>query len=237
MNISIRRAAGPLLAALLLACLAVAGLRPSLAAEPQAGKKFVYIPVVSHGLPPVVPGYWNGGANQFYVTPDGANVNKFAVRIKVAGCGSYKITRTKMAPISNKKFSFVNYYFSGAGTFTTPKSATGTDRLYRLYIAGCGYVSGGPWTWNVTWQNSSQPASAALAAEQSLAFEAAEVVAAEGAQPAAEGDAEYTVELLAPAEPAAPAAEPASAPSDAPAPKTQPARERAGDEQTVEPAQ
>jgi hypothetical protein len=236
MNISIRRAAGPLLAALVLACLAVAGLRPSLAAEPQASKKFVYIPVVSHGLPPVVPGYWNGGANQFYVTSDGANVNKFAVRIKVTGCGTYKITRTKMAPISDKKFSFVNYYFSGAGTFTTPKSATGTNRLYQLYIAGCGYVSGGPWTWNVTWQDSSQPASAALAAEQSLAFEAAEVVAAVGTQLVAE-DAEYTVELIAPAEPAAPAAAPAGAPSDAPAPETQPARERAGDEQTVELAQ
>jgi hypothetical protein len=236
MHISIRRAAGPLLAALVLVCLTLIGLRPSQAAEAQAAKKFIYMPIVSHGLPPVVSGYWKGGANQFYVTPDGANVNKFAVRINVVGCGAYKVTRTRMVPISNKKFEFINYYFSGAGTFTTPKSATGTDRLYQLYIPGCGYVSGGPWTWNVTWQNSSQP-TAALGADQDLAFETAEIVAAEAAQPTAAGEAEYTIELIAPAKPAAPASAPASAPSDAPASETHQPQGQPGDEQSVEPAQ
>jgi hypothetical protein len=233
MNISIRRAAGPLLVALVLAYLALVGLRPSLAAEPQAGKKFIYVPIVSHGLPPIVSGYWKGGANQFYVTPDGTKVNKFAVRINVSGCGSYKITLTSMVPISNKRFSFASFSFQGSGTFTAPKTATGTNRLYLVYIAGCGYVSGGPWTWNVTWQDGSQPA-AALAAEQDLTFEAAEVVAAEGLLPAAEGDAEYTVELLAPA---AQAAAPAAELSSVPVPEAQPRQPGAGDEQTVEPAQ
>jgi hypothetical protein len=234
MNISIRRAAGSLLVALVLACLTVTGLQPSLAAEPQAAKRYIYLPAISHGVQSIATGYWKGGANQFYVTPDGTKVNKFAVRISVTGCGTYKITRTSMVPISNKKFSFVNYYFSGSGTFTSPTSATGTDRLYQLYIFGCGYVSGGPWTWNVTWQDGSQPATAALGAEQDLAFETAEVVAPEGAQPAAQGDAEYTIEMIAPA---APAAAPAIAPRDALAPEPQQSQERGGEEQTVEPVQ
>ena len=230
MNISIRRAAGPLMVALVLVCLAAAGLQPSLAAEPQAAKRFIYLPAISTARQSIATGYWKGGANQFYVTPDGTKVNKFAVRINVAGCGSYKVTRISMVPISNKKFSFVNYYFSGSGTFTSPTTATGTDRLYQLYIPGCGYVSGGPWTWNVAWQDSSQPATAALGVEQDAAFETAEIVTPEGAQPAAQGDAEYTVEMIAPAAPVA-------APALAPAPAAPQPQEHAGEEQTVELAQ
>jgi hypothetical protein len=242
MNISIRRAVGSLLATLVLACLAVAGLQPSLAAEPQAAKRFIYLPAISHGIQSTVPGYWKGGANQFYVTPDASKVNRFSVRINVAGCGSYKITRTSMVPISNKRFSFINFYFSGSGAFTSPTSATGTDRLYHLHIPGCGYISGGPWTWNVTWQDSSQAAAAAaLGAEQELTFETAEVVEAVGTQPAEQGDAEYTVEPIAPIAPAAaPQDAPAAAPHDAPAPEEpqlQRSQQPGGEEQTVEPAQ
>lgn len=237
MNISIRRTAVPLLAALVLACLALAGLQPSLAAEPQATTKSIYVPIVSHGLPPVVPGYWKGGANQFYVTPDGTKVNKFAIRINVAGCGSYKVTRSSMVPISNKQFAFASYSFKGSGTFTSPKTASGTNRLYLLYIPGCGYISGGPWAWSATWQNSSQPTTAALGADQDLDFETAEVVAAGAAQPAAEGEADYTVELIAPAKPAAPAAAPASVSTDVPAPQVQQPESQASDEQIIEPAE
>ena len=247
MNISIRRAVGSLLATLVLACLAVAGLQPSLAAEPQAAKRFVYLPAISHGIESVVPGYWKGGANQFYVTPDGSKINKFSIRINVAGCGSYKITRTSMVPISNKRFSFINFYFSGSGTFTSPTSATGTNRLYHLYIPGCGYVSGGPWTWNVTWQDSSQPAAAALGAEQELTFETAEVMEAAAGQPAEQGDAEYTVEQIGPSAPAAaPQDAPAAAPHDAPVSgeqqlqqpeQLQLPQQPGGEEQTVEPAE
>jgi RHS repeat-associated protein len=38
-----------------------------------------------------------------------------------------------------------------------PASASGTDGLERFNIPGCGPVSGGPWSWSATWQNSSQP--------------------------------------------------------------------------------
>ena len=64
-------------------------------------------------MPSIAPGYWKGGANQFYVTPDSANLKKFSVRINVAGCG---------------------------------------------------YVSGGPWTWNVTWLDQAGGAAQARAA-------------------------------------------------------------------------
>jgi hypothetical protein len=227
---SICRAAAPVFAAFMLACFA-AGLRPGRAAEPQATKKFVYMPIVLRELAPVAPGYWKGGANQFYVTPDSSKVNKFAVRINVTGCGSYKVTRTSMVPIGDKKFEFINYYFSGSGTFTAPKTASGTDRLNQLYIAGCGYVSGGPWAWSATWQDNSQPGVAA-SSNEGMVFVTAEVVANQAARPA-EGDAEYIVEQIAPAESAPAVAAPATIPTT----ETRQHQAEIGDDRLVEPAQ
>jgi len=103
------------------------------------------------------PGFWESQTgDEFYVSPDRANVLNFAIYVSVSGCGTYKITRLTPAPISNNSFSFSGTFYA-SGTFDTSTSAHGTDGLSNHYIFGCGYVSGGPWNWTATWQNSSQP--------------------------------------------------------------------------------
>ena len=101
-------------------------------------------------------GFWLGSAEEFYVTANHANVDNFAIYINVAGCGSYKITHTPLVSISSGHFSFTGT-FSASGTFDSATSAHGTEQLSSFVISGCGTVSGGPWSWTATWQNSSQP--------------------------------------------------------------------------------
>jgi hypothetical protein len=190
---------GPFRLTVLVLALMVAGTfsttTPTRAGTPN---KFVYLPLIQRGsAPAATPGLWKGPANQFYVAPDSAAVKKFAVYVNVIGCGTYKITRSSPVPINNKRFEFINYYFSGSGTFTSPTTANGSNRIYRVYIPGCGYVSGGPWAWSATWRNSSQPTSAAAEDGAShINFVTAAVDVPDGAAPAMGADDSYSVEPI-----------------------------------------
>ena len=120
---------------------------------------YVYLPIVlkNYPLSGPTPGFWKGGANEFYVTTDRAYVDNFAVYVHVLGCGYFKITHTPLEPIVNNQFSFSGPFYA-SGTFHSETTASGTDGLDNLYIPACGgWVSGGPWSWSATWQNPSQP--------------------------------------------------------------------------------
>jgi len=105
------------------------------------------------------PGFWEStSGDEFYVTPDQANVDNFAIDIVVTGCGSYKITHLIAEPIVGNQFSFSGPFYA-SGTFDSTTSAHGTDGLTSFDIVNCGTVTDGPWDWTATWQNSSQPAS------------------------------------------------------------------------------
>jgi hypothetical protein len=93
------------------------------------------------------------------VTADRAYVDDFAIYISIEGCGNYKITRTTTAPIAGNAFSFTGTFYAN-GTFTSSTTCTGSAGLDRFYIAGCGYVSGGPVSYSANWQH-------ALAADES----------------------------------------------------------------------
>jgi hypothetical protein len=106
--------------------------------------------------PPVsgpTPGFWASTYEEFYVTADRAYVDDFATYISVSGCGSYKITHTTPEPISSNQFSFSGSFYAN-GTFSDATHCSGQNGLDNFYIAGCGYVSGGPWSYNATWQSS-----------------------------------------------------------------------------------
>lgn len=122
----------------------------------------LYLPLVLRSPPPTptgpTPGFWESvTGDEFYVTPDQANVDNFAIYLTVTGCGNYKITHTPVEPIAGNQFSFSGSFYA-SGTFDSTTSAHGTDGLSSFYIAGCGTVNGGPWNWTATWTNSSQPA-------------------------------------------------------------------------------
>ena len=101
-------------------------------------------------------GYWRGYGNDFYVTPTRTSVDDFSIYISVTGCGNYKISYTNLTPIVNGKFKFTGAYYA-SGTFSSPTSASGMLGLSYFYIPGCGYVSGGPYSWSATWRSSAQP--------------------------------------------------------------------------------
>jgi hypothetical protein len=101
-------------------------------------------------------GFWQSTYDEFYVTPDQAYVDDFATYISVEGCGNYKITHTLPEPIVDNQFSFTGTFYAN-GTFNTTTTAQGTDGLTNFNIPGCGTVTGGPWPWSATWQDSSQP--------------------------------------------------------------------------------
>jgi hypothetical protein len=103
------------------------------------------------------PGFWESTTgDEFYVTTDRAYVDDFAIYISVSGCGNYKITHNPQEPISSNHFSFTGSFYAN-GTFSDPTHCSGQDGLNSFYIPGCGYITGGPWSWNATWKNSSQP--------------------------------------------------------------------------------
>jgi hypothetical protein len=123
----------------------------------------VYLPIIfksSSGSTPSspTPGFWRSGTgDEFYVTTNGAYVDNFAIYVNVSGCGSYKITHmSPEEPISNNHFAFTGPFYA-SGTFNSATAASGIDGLNNFNLVGCGVVSGGPWSWNATWQNSSQP--------------------------------------------------------------------------------
>lgn len=101
-------------------------------------------------------GFWESATgDEFYVTPDQANVDDFAIYLDVTGCGIYKITHLPVEPIVGNQFSFSGSFYA-SGTFDSTTSAHGTDGLSSLSILDCGIVSGS-WSWTATWKNSSQP--------------------------------------------------------------------------------
>ena len=101
-------------------------------------------------------GYWKGYAYDFYVAPSRTSVNKFSIYIYVNGCGNYKITNNNLVPVVNGKFRFTGTYYA-SGTFSSQTGASGMLGLKYFYIPGCGYVSGGPYSWSATWRSSAQP--------------------------------------------------------------------------------
>jgi Zn-dependent metalloprotease len=103
----------------------------------------------------VKAGYWNGTGADFYVTPTHATINKFAARIRVNGCGSWKITYNRLMPIGNYHFSFNVSNFFGSGTFSSVSRAAGKVGFNHFPIPGCGYISG-LLHWTDSWMNSSQ---------------------------------------------------------------------------------
>jgi len=122
----------------------------------------LYLPLVLRSPPPTptgpTAGFWESTTgDEFYVTPDQANVDNFAIYINVTGCGIYKITHLPVEPIVGNQFSFSGSFYA-SGTFDSATSAHGTDGLNSFFIAGCGTVKGGPWNWTATWTDSSQPA-------------------------------------------------------------------------------
>ena len=120
----------------------------------------IYLPLMMNGAalaPGLTPGFWASTAGEeFYVTTDGADVDDFAIYISVFGCGNYKITHTPLEPITNNQFSYSGSFYA-SGTFNSATAANGSDGLNSFYIPGCGYITGGPWLWNATWQTSAQP--------------------------------------------------------------------------------
>jgi hypothetical protein len=124
----------------------------------------IYLPVIFKGTPAPpppsgpTPGFWRTDSQgvEFYVTTDRASVDNFAAYITVSGCGDYKITRTPLEPISNDQFSFSGSFYA-SGAFSSETAASGTTGLDSFFISGCGFVSGGPWSWDATWRSSGQP--------------------------------------------------------------------------------
>jgi hypothetical protein len=122
----------------------------------------IYLPLIikngtSTPQPPPsgpTPGFWRTDSQgvEFYVTPDRASVANFAAYITVSGCGDYKITRTPLEPISNDQFSFSGSFYA-SGAFSSETAASGTTGLDSFFISGCGFVSGGPWSWDATWRS------------------------------------------------------------------------------------
>jgi len=123
----------------------------------------VYLPVVLNNYgstqddPGPTPGYWEADYEEFYVTPDGGSVDRFASYIYVDGCGNYKITHISPVPaIVSNQFSYSgSFYFSG--TFDSPLTASGIDGFINFDLSGCGTINGGPWSWDADWIDSSQP--------------------------------------------------------------------------------
>ena len=101
-------------------------------------------------------GFWRGSGLEFYVTPDQAKVDNFAIYIYVDGCGNYKITHSPFASIVKNHFSFTGSFYA-SGTFSSTTRASGQSGLNHYYIAGCGYISGGPFSWSAIWKNNTQP--------------------------------------------------------------------------------
>ncbi|HBY09361.1 MAG TPA: hypothetical protein DEH22_16865, partial [Chloroflexi bacterium] len=122
----------------------------------------IYLPLILRQIPPPAgptAGLWEGFGMEFYVTPDRANVDNFAIWVDVPSCGvTLKITRTSpLNPITNDQFAFTGSYYA-SGTFNSATTASGLTGLYNYLSSYCGmYLTGGPWAWDATWSNSSQP--------------------------------------------------------------------------------
>lgn len=85
------------------------------------------------------------------MTADQQYVDNFTILISVSGCGSYQITHVPLEPIVNYAFSFTGTYYA-SGTFVNTTTLNGVTGLNNFYIPGCGYVSGGPWSFTALWR-------------------------------------------------------------------------------------
>ena len=104
-------------------------------------------------------GFWSGPGVAFYVTGNENLVEQFSIGITVPACGkSYTITHNVAVSISSRQFSFGGSFYA-SGYFSSTTYAYGTTGLNRLYISGCGYVSGGPFSWSASWVSADQRAS------------------------------------------------------------------------------
>jgi hypothetical protein len=101
-------------------------------------------------------GHWTGTGLDFYVAPNRASVDDFSIYISVSGCGSYKVTHASLIPILNGKFKFTGPFHAN-GTFSSTTGVHGLLGLNSYYIPGCGYVSGGPYSWSAAWASTGQP--------------------------------------------------------------------------------
>jgi hypothetical protein len=95
-------------------------------------------------------------------------VDDFAIYVNVTGCGTYKITHTPTEPIVGNSFSFSGSFYAN-GTFTSATSANGTTGLNHFYISGCGYVTGGPWSYTAAWKHAA--AGTTTRADQGMTIE------------------------------------------------------------------
>lgn len=126
---------------------------------PTLGVKKIYVPRAmkpADGRP--TAGYFasSNDVDSFYVLPDRASIKNYAVMISIGGCGTYKITRTTVDAITNNQFAFSGSFYA-SGTFSSSTAATGSVGFNKYNISGCGEFTGGPWSWNATWKNSTQP--------------------------------------------------------------------------------
>lgn len=99
------------------------------------------------------------------MTTDRSHVEDFAIYINTQECGPIKITHTLLESISNDQFSFRGSFYA-SGTFHSARTASGTTGLDHFEIPGCGVYTGGPWSWDATWQNSSQPSATSAGIEK-----------------------------------------------------------------------
>jgi hypothetical protein len=139
----------------------------SFVVHPRQTGYSAYLPAALHikaVLPPPTgptPGFWRHAVDSrmyFYVTPDRAFVDDFAIQIAVDGCGNFTITHLVPEKIAGMTFTFSGPFYA-SGTFSSDKKASGTVGLkdYDLRDWGCGFVTGGPWPWEADWKNSNQP--------------------------------------------------------------------------------
>jgi hypothetical protein len=121
-------------------------------------------------------GYWqtSTGSHEFYVTPDRAYVRNHAVYILINGgpCNgqTWQIKNLNSVTISSNHYSFnVGGFYVTDGNFTSSTTATVTDGLNNVHVfdttIDCGYITGGPWTRDYTWKNSTQPTMPVYAVE------------------------------------------------------------------------
>jgi hypothetical protein len=120
-----------------------------------------FLPSIVKSYPPwePTPGFWRSTTeeDEFYVTPDSAFVDDYAIYVFVPDCGDLKITHNQPEPIVNYQFSFSGDFYA-SGTFSSETTAGGTSGLSSYFIPQCSiFVSGGPWPWDANWQSGSQP--------------------------------------------------------------------------------
>ncbi|MEM7111635.1 MAG: M4 family metallopeptidase [Chloroflexota bacterium] len=127
----------------------------------QPQDNFAYLPIIiKQPAPPppenIQPGFWQGFGVEHYVTPNSANVDDFAVFIRVTDCGDFKIVNNPLVPITNDAFAFTGQFFAN-GSFPNITNSVGTLGFDRFPINSCNIVVNGSLSWDAAWANSSQP--------------------------------------------------------------------------------